>query len=271
MKFVVHTSDFAEYIKPLLLESKRNKINPEELIEGVQLSTNRETYIDIKETLQNNTDDFPVGICVESRKRIKLDNLTLNLLGMINQKLPKVFISYSRKDLEYKDELKTHLSILERYDLLKAWSCEEIEAGTWDSQIQTELEEADVIVYMVSQNFMASGYIMEQEVAKGIKMAQENPDKKIICVLVRNCLWKRWSFIEERFKDVLDKDGKEIFSKDLSKYQFLPYHQYKNQEGVPIREEIVALEEWGRYPYHVSSVAFTQVADRILTEVTRRN
>lgn len=249
----------------------REKIDLNNLIEGAQLSTNQKSYIDIKETLEKNTDDIPIGFNVEDQRPIKLDNLTLNLLGMINQKLPKVFISYSRQDLAFKDELKTHLSILERYDLLKAWSCEEIQAGTWDSQIQTELEEADVIVYMVSQNFMASGYIMEQEVAKGIKMAQENPDKKIICVLVRNCLWKRWSFMEEKFKDLLEKDGKEVFSADLSKYQFLPYHQYKNQEGVAVREEIVALEEWGRYPYHVSSVAFTQVADRILTEVTRRN
>jgi internalin A len=200
-----------------------------------------------------------------------MDNLTLNLLGMVNQKLPKVFISYSRRDLAFKDELKTHLSILERYDLLKAWSCEKIEAGTWDSQIQTELDEADIIVYMVSHNFMASGYIMEQEVAKGIKMAQENPEKKIICVLVKNCLWKSWSFMEDKFKNVLDKNGKEIFSKDLSRYQFLPYHQYKNQEGIAVREEIVALEQWGRYPYDVSSVAYTQVAERILSEVTRKN
>ncbi len=250
-------------------KTRLEKHHPDDLIEGAQLSINREDYIDIKETLRNNTDDFPVGISVKNRKRIKLDNLTLNLLGMINQKLPKVFISYSRQDLAFKDELKTHLSILERNGLLDAWSCEEIQAGTWDSQIQTQLEEADVIVYMVSQNFMASGYIMEQEVAKGIKMAQENPNKKIICVLVRNCLWKRWSFMEEKFKNIVEKDGKEVFSTDLSKYQFLPYHQYTNQMGIPEREEIVALEEWGRYPYRVSSVAFTQVADRILTEVTR--
>uniref|UniRef100_UPI003593F376 toll/interleukin-1 receptor domain-containing protein n=1 Tax=Persicitalea sp. TaxID=3100273 RepID=UPI003593F376 len=253
-----------------LIESKRNKINPEELIEGAQLSINREDYIDIKETLQNNTNDFPVGICVESRKRIKLDNLTLNLLGMINQKLPQVFISYSRKDLKYKDELKAHLNILERYGLLNTWSCEEIQAGTWDSQIQTELEKADVIVYMVSQNFMASGYIMEQEVAKGIKLVQENPEKKIMCVLVRDCNWQRWSFMEDKFKDMLEKDGKEFSSKDLSKYQFLPYHQYKNELNEPIREEIVALEKWGRQHYDMPSVAFTQIADRILSEVTRR-
>lgn len=273
LSFVMNSSELRKRIMFIGsgYANTREKIDPNNLIEGAQLTTNQKSYIDIKETLDKNTDNIPIGINVEDRKPIKLDNLTLNLLGMVNQKLPKVFISYSRKDLEYKDELKTHLSILERYDLLKAWSCEEIQAGTWDSQIQTELEEADVIVYMVSQNFMASGYIMEQEVAKGIKMAQENPEKKIICVLVRNCLWKRWSFMEEKFKDVLEKDGKEVFSTDLSKYQFLPYHQYKNQEGVAVREEIVALEEWGRYPYHVSSVAFTQVADRILTEVTRRN
>ena len=50
------------------------------------------------------------------------------------------------------------------------WACDEMVAGKWDKQIQTELEEADIIVYMVSHNFMSSEYIMEKEEI-GIKTA----------------------------------------------------------------------------------------------------
>ena len=255
-----------------LESSEQGKLNPDDIIEGAQLSIDRENYIDIKETLRNSSDDFPVGICVKSRKRIKLDNLTLNLLGMMRRKLPRVFISYSRKDLEFKNQLRTHLSLLERYDLLKTWDCNEIKPGDWESQIQTNLEEADILVYMVSHNFMASDYIMEKEVKKGIQMVKDNPEKKIICVLTRPCVWQSWSFMEETFKNVIEQNGVGVFSDsmDLSKFQFLPYHQYKNNQGEVVSEEIVALEEWGIYPYGSRNVAYTQIVKQILGEATRK-
>ena len=208
-----------------------------------------------------------IGICVDKQQNVRLDYLAINLLGMENHKLPKVFISYSRKDLEFKDELKSHLSILERYDLLKTWACDEMVAGKWDKQIQTELEEADIIVYMVSHNFMSSEYIMEKEVKKGLKLAEENPSKKIVCVLARPCLWNSWEQIEKKYKEIVGENA--IFSDtmDLSQYQFLPYHQYKNNEGTAIREEIVALEQWSSHPYTSRNVAYTQIASRILKEL----
>jgi hypothetical protein len=250
------------------LGKRYRNLELDKIIEGVQLSTNRETnYIDVKATIEQNLEGVNVGICVKSKQAIKLDYLTSNLLGMENHKLPKLFISYSRKDLEYKDELKSHLLILERYDLIKSWSCDEMRMGKWDKQIQTELEEADIIVYMVSHNFMSSDYIMEQEVKKGIKLAEQNPGKKIMCVLVSECMWSAWDILEKKYEKLTE--GKDIFSDsmNLSSFQFLPYHQYKNSEGKAIREEIVALEQWGRNHYEVKNVAFKQIASKILQEV----
>ncbi len=246
---------------------KRQELRIEKIIEGTQISTNGINFFDVKETLNCKDGEINIGICVDSKQKIKLNYLAINLLGMENKKLPKVFISYSRKDLEFKDELKSHLSILERYDLLKSWSCDEIQAGTWNKQIQIELEEADIIIYMVSHNFMASDYIMEQEVKKGIKLVEENPDKKIICVLTRECSWTQWSFLEAKFKSLKGESNLFSESMDLSQYQFLPYHQYKNQEGIAIREEIVALERWGRNIFEVRNVAFQQIVSKILKEI----
>ncbi|SOE21905.1 Leucine-rich repeat (LRR) protein [Spirosomataceae bacterium TFI 002] len=247
---------------------EKKEIELDNIIEGVQLSTNGgKHFFDIKKTIKQNTENLNVGICIQTNKTVKLDYLAITLLGMINHKLPKVFISYSRKDLEFKDELKSHLSILERYDLLKSWSCDEIRAGKWDKQIQTELEEADIIVYMVSHNFMSSEYIMEKEVKKGIMLAEENPNKKIMCVLVRECMWTAWDTLEKKYQEIAG--DKEIFSDsmNLSAFQFLPYHQYKNSEGKATREEIVSLEQWGRNHYEMPNVAFKQIASKILQEL----
>ncbi len=265
MEEVERSNAFLKFIG----ERMKRRLIPEDLIEGAQLSINREDYIDIKETLRNNTDDFPIGICVKSRKRIKLDNLTLNLLGLMTQQYPKVFISYSNKDYDFTDKLKTQLKFLESYGLLKAWSCEEIQAGTWHSQIQNELAEAEIIVYMVSSDFLASDYIMNQEIAKGIKMAEAG-EAKIICVLVRDCLWDQWSFIEKMFQTSLTDGETEVSSKDLSKYQFLPYHKSKTVEGVTRERKMLALEEWGRHPNDVASVAYKQIAKQILDAATRK-
>lgn len=247
---------------------KRKKMSSEHIVEGSQLSTNNKfNFIDIKSTINQNTEGLNIGVCVNSNQTIKLDYLTINLLGMENHKLPKVFISYSRKDLEFKEELRSHLSILEKYDLLKAWSCDEIKAGKWDKQIQTELEEADIIIYLVSSNFMSSEYIMENEVKKGIKLAEQESNKKIICVLVRECMWSMWDTLEKEYTKVVGNNN--IFSEtmNLSKFQFLPYHQYKNNEGIATKEEIVALEQWGRNQYEMRSVAFKQIVSKIFKEI----
>ena len=118
---------------------------------------------------------------------------------------------------------------------------------------------------MVSADFMSSSYIMEQEVRKGIELVKNNPEKKIICVLVGVCQWKNWSVLEEIYNESRDETGN--FTMDLSRFQFLPYHQYKNETGIAIREEIVALEKWGRYPYDVINEAYNQIVSKVFNEI----
>lgn len=262
-------TDYTNLIEDLFVSfnETKSKIEVPMIIEGVVISSNRVNYFDIKDLISNNEENLNVGFCIETKQNLKIGNVILNLLGMNNLKLPKVFISYSRKDLEFKEELKSHLSILERYDLLKAWSCDEIKSGKWEGQIEKELEEADFIIYMISPNFMASEYIMEKEVKKGIKLAESNKDKKIICVLVGECVWNQWSFLEEKQKEILKDNNLSPFSMNLSQFQFLPYHRYINELGVAVKEEIVALEQWGRNHYEVKNVAYKQIVSKILKEI----
>ncbi|QVY67278.1 leucine-rich repeat domain-containing protein [Polaribacter sp. Q13] len=201
--------------------------------------------------LYKNTDNF-----FHSKNEIKDYKIMEEEMDK-EKKAKKIFISYSRKDYKFKDELKSHLSLLARYNLINAWSCDEMKPGKWNSQIQSELAAADIIVYMVSHNFLDSNYIMDEEVKKGIELIEEDPNKKIINVLVRDCLWDQWSKIEELVK----KRTKNFSEMSLDHYQFLPYHQ---DDGV---EKLLPLEEWNVNRGQSVNTAYKQIAKRILSEI----
>ncbi|MEM9298929.1 MAG: TIR domain-containing protein [Bacteroidota bacterium] len=165
----------------------------------------------------------------------------------------KIFISYSRKDVDFKDRLLTHLKPLEKFSLIKAWDCSKIRAGEWNEQIQKELERSDIMIFMVSANFMASEYIMDNEVQKGIELAKQDSSKKIMCVLVKECIWNQWPILDESFKG----DG----SSDLSRFQFLPYHKANGEES------ILALEEWGKGELKSVESAYTQIVEKLMIEL----
>jgi len=167
--------------------------------------------------------------------------------------MKKIFVSYSRKDVNFKNNLLTHLKPLEKYSLISAWDCSKIRAGEWDEQIQKELEEADIMIFMVSANFMASDYIIDNEVEKGIELAKKDYSKKIMCVLVRECIWNQWSILDENFNG----DG----SSDLSRFQFLPYHNSNGEEA------ILALEDWGKGDSKSVNNAYKQIVQKLMIEL----
>ncbi|WP_299436628.1 COR domain-containing protein [uncultured Aquimarina sp.] len=220
--------------------------------QNVSLSTDNSCFFDIKGTKINISEGVFYGECIQTKVKRKLNSLEMSLLDR-SSKVKNVFISYSRKDVDYKDELRVHLAPLVRYDTITEWACEDIRAGKWDEQIQTKLQEADLIIYMVSANFMASDYIIDNEVKIGIEMAINDPSKKIMCILVKECVWRSWALLEKNFK--------ETNSADLSQFQFLPYHK-KNGE-----EKILSLEEWGAEDTKPRSVAYRDIVGKILNEV----
>ncbi len=104
-------------------------------------------------------------------------------------KIPKIFISYSRVDKRGVDELRLHLAPLQRTGKVKLFYDAEIIPGEkWDKRIRQELESADIILFFLSPDFLASDYTYEIEVKYAIQRAKE--DKvRIIPILYRNCDW----------------------------------------------------------------------------------
>jgi predicted nucleotide-binding protein len=77
---------------------------------------------------------------------------------------PKVFISYSHKDGDWLQTLKTFLSHIAS-NRFSIWDDTQIAPGrTWREEIAREIGNASVAVLLVTQDFMASPFITSEEV-----------------------------------------------------------------------------------------------------------
>ena len=73
----------------------------------------------------------------------------------------KIFFSYSHADDKYRDELQKHLKSLQHQGIIESWHDRRILAGQeWANHIDNELRKADIILLLVSSDFIASDYCM---------------------------------------------------------------------------------------------------------------
>lgn len=101
----------------------------------------------------------------------------------------KVFYSYSSADEQLRNELETHLSLMKREGLIETWSFRQIEAGSdWKTAINANLNQADVILLMVSANFIASDYCWDIEMDKAIER-HETGDAIVVPIILKPCDW----------------------------------------------------------------------------------
>lgn len=105
--------------------------------------------------------------------------------------------------------LETHLKLLHRVGLIQPWHDRKIEAGDdWKEQIDRNLEDADIILLLVSADFMASEYCYKIEMTRALER-HENNEAHVIPVIVRNVNWKRAPFAKLQ---ALPKDGKAVMN-----------------------------------------------------------
>jgi internalin A len=105
-----------------------------------------------------------------------------------------IFFSYSHKDEMLRDELETHLKLLQRQGVVSTWHDRKILSGSeWDREIDRHLETARIILLLISADFIASEYCWGTEV----KLALERHKKReatVIPIMLRSCDWKSAPF-----------------------------------------------------------------------------
>jgi internalin A len=98
-----------------------------------------------------------------------------------------IFFSYSHKDEGLRDELETHLKLLQRQQVISTWHDRKILPGReWDHEIDVRLERAAIILLLVSADFVASDYCWDEEVARAMQR-HEAREAVVIPVWLRSC------------------------------------------------------------------------------------
>src|SRR5712691_10129341 len=103
----------------------------------------------------------------------------------------EIFFCYAHKDEELLNKLKTHLIPLYREGLIGLlWHDRNISAGTeWKQEIDVHLNTADVILLLVSPDFMASDYCYAIEMKRAIER-HEQDEACVIPIILRPTDWR---------------------------------------------------------------------------------
>lgn len=83
------------------------------------------------------------------------------------------------------------MSPLKRSEKIEAWNDEELLPGSsFDDEIKQKLEQSDIIILLISSDFINSDYCYEIEMQNAMTRA-EKKECHVVPVIVRACLWKK--------------------------------------------------------------------------------
>ncbi|MFY9610717.1 MAG: toll/interleukin-1 receptor domain-containing protein [Blastocatellia bacterium] len=148
-------------------------------------------------------------IASESRE-IEVPDLAADEVGQRegeSSRTLSLFISYSHADERIADQLLKHLKVLQREGVIDVWHDRIISAGDqWFGQISDALERAQIVLFLVSADFLASDYCYDVEVRRALER-HATGEAVVIPVILRACDWGGSLF--SKFQ-ALPSDGRPI-------------------------------------------------------------
>jgi cellulose biosynthesis protein BcsQ len=104
---------------------------------------------------------------------------------------PRIIVSYSHKDEDWKDRLVTHLGVLKHEGLLDTWDDRRIAGGDdWYPEIEKAINTAGVAILMISASFLNSDFIIKEEIPRLLER-REKEGLRILPVIVKPCAWQQ--------------------------------------------------------------------------------
>lgn len=139
--------------------------------------------------ISNNTEpsEEAATAALEVSTKSDVEEITVTKEDKKMEKKHSIFISYSHKDAEWLERVTTHLKPLGRYYGIDEWDDRRLRTSDkWKVEISKALNNATIAILLFSPNFMASDFIINNE----LQPLLENADKKgvkIMPVMVRPC------------------------------------------------------------------------------------
>jgi hypothetical protein len=122
-----------------------------------------------------------------------------------------LFFSYAADDGLLRDELVTQLANLRRQDRIRSFDQRMVGAGQErNAVLAARFEQAQVILLLISPDFMASDYCNDVEVKRAMER-HERGEARVVPILVRPCDWVGAPFAKLR---ALPRSGKAVTSWD---------------------------------------------------------
>lgn len=104
--------------------------------------------------------------------------------------MAKVFFSYSHLDEEHRNQLEAHLASLRHEKKIESWHDRRLLAGSdFGSEIDQQINDADVILLLVSANFLNSMYCYSIEMGRALERHHAG-EARVIPVIVKPCDWE---------------------------------------------------------------------------------
>jgi hypothetical protein len=103
--------------------------------------------------------------------------------------------SYSHKDESFKGELHTYLAPLRREGRIEVWQDREILPGSeFDKDIANALDKSDIIILLVSANFIESEYCWSTEMRRAVQRHDEGTTRVVPVIIKPTADWKKAPF-----------------------------------------------------------------------------
>ena len=133
-----------------------------------------------------------------------------------------VIMPYSHADEDLRNELEKHLAALKRQGAITTWHDRRIAPGDeLHGQISDQLDRADIILLLVSADFIASDYCYDVEMSRALERHHRD-EASVIPVILRPCDWKQTPFGGLM---AVPKDGKPVVEHSNLDHGFLEVAQ----------------------------------------------
>lgn len=104
--------------------------------------------------------------------------------------MPRLVTSYSHVDESLRCEFEKHLSLLKRSGRIESWHDRQIlPVDEVDATIDAHFARADIVILLVSPDFLSSRYCMDIEVWRALHR-HERGEARVVPVILRPCDWQ---------------------------------------------------------------------------------
>lgn len=158
----------------------------------------------------------------------------------------ELFYSYSNKDERLREKLENHLGVLEKVGVITNWHFRKITAGKdWEGEIDSHLNSADIILLLISPNYLASKYCSDIEMKRAIERHELGEARVVPVILgdVKN--WETTPFakfqvLPEHAKPILKWRNRDDAFKNIADGIAQVVNELKKNRTVP---KIIVIED----------------------------